>query len=147
MIVEGAGSKPLFVHHSAGCIQLSIRPVPRRRSSTELFGLAPVGVFVPSVNRRPRPFGFIAHTCNGSFLLHCRPSRILGVNRATCGVERGLSSVSCTVSNPPAPSCEGKCSMILIKRSSVFRIIITIYNRIISFLVIVNKQIILNQNR
>ena len=101
---EGAGCKPLSVHHMAGRIQLSVRPAPRRRASSGLFGLAPVGVLVPSVHGRSPPFGFIAHTRCGSFLLQSRPSRAPGMNRATCVVERGLSSVSYTVSDPPAPS-------------------------------------------
>ena len=88
----------------AGRIQLSVRPAPRRRASSGLFGLAPVGVLVPSVHGRSPPFGFIAHTRCGSFLLQSRPSRAPGMNRATCVVERGLSSVSYTVSDPPAPS-------------------------------------------
>ena len=92
----------------AGRIQLSVRPAPRRRASSGLFGLAPVGVLVPSVHGRSPPFGFIAHTRCGSFLLQSRPSRAPGMNRATCVVERGLSSVSYTVSDPPAPSDYGR---------------------------------------
>jgi len=39
-----------------------------------------------------------------SFLLQSRPSRIPDLRRATRIMERGLSSVSYTVSDPPAPS-------------------------------------------
>jgi len=105
---EGVGSKPLSVDLSVGCIQLSILPVPRSCWSAELFGLAPARLLVSASNRQSPPCGFIVHDCTGSFLKQSQPFRAPEVNRGACMVERGLSSVSYTVSSPPTPSqpCE-----------------------------------------
>ena len=101
---EGVGSKPLFVRLSVSCIQLSVLPVPLPYASTELFGLAPAWLLVSASNRQSPPFGFIVLDCTGSLLKQSQPFRTPEVNRVTCMVERGLSSVSYTVSSPPTPS-------------------------------------------
>ena len=90
----------------AGCIQLCVLPVPLQRASTELFGLAPAGMLVSASGGQPPPSGFTVHAHAGSFLLQSRPSRVSGLRRTACAAERGLSSVSNTVSNPPAPASE-----------------------------------------
>ena len=101
---EGVGSKPLSVHLTVSCIQLSVLPVPLPCASTELFGLAPVRLLVSAGKRQSRPCGFIVHDSPGSLLKQSQPFRTPEVNRVTCMVERGLSSVSYTVSSPPTPS-------------------------------------------
>ena len=101
-IGEGAGSKPLSVHLSVGRIQLCILPGPVDAIRTCLDLLQRGCPF------QPRSGNLILtespYACRGSFLLQSRPSRASDLRRTTCIMERGLSSVSYTVSNPPAPS-------------------------------------------
>ncbi len=101
-IDEGAGNKPLSVHLSAGRIQLCILPGPVDALRACLDLLQRGCSFQP-------PSGNLlltdsSYSRGSSFLLQSRPSRTLDLRRAACIMERGLSSVSYTVSDPPAPS-------------------------------------------
>ena len=52
------------------CIQLSILPVPRRATSMELLGLAPVRLLVSSTIGKSLSFNIIVQPLYRSFLLH-----------------------------------------------------------------------------
>nr|AIF07191.1 hypothetical protein [uncultured marine group II/III euryarchaeote KM3_200_B09] len=99
---EGAGSKPLSVHLSAGRIQLCILPGPVNALRTCLDLLQRGCSFQPRSGNLTLTGS--SYAWRGSFLLQSRPSRTSGLNRTARILERGLSSVSYTVSDPPAPS-------------------------------------------
>jgi len=99
---EGVGSKPLSVHLSAGRIQLCILPGPVDALQACLDLLQRGCSFQP----RSGNLTLSGSPCawRGTFLLQSRPSRTSGLHRTACILERGLSSVSGTVSDPPTPS-------------------------------------------
>jgi len=102
MYGEGVGNKPLSVHLTAGRIQLCILPGPVDAIQTCLDLLRWSCSFQLSSGNLTLSGSLYAWL--SSFLLQSRPSRASDLRRTTCILERGLSSVSYTVSDPPTPS-------------------------------------------